>query len=72
MGSDSQTRQSGCPYYFRSAHANPGFLDTVLVPGKGADRPLRSLLQLDVERAEQLQREDRVHTYAGFHIARIA
>lgn len=57
---------------FRSAHANPGFLDTVLVPGKGADRPLRSLLQLDVERAEQLQREDRVHTYAGFHIARIA
>ena len=52
---------------FRSAHAHPDFLDWVHV---GAARePLHDSLQFHDELAERLQREDRVHTYAGFMIA---
>ncbi len=52
---------------FRSAHARPDFLDWIQV---GASREsLQDILQFHEELAERLQREDRVHTYAGFMIA---
>ena len=54
---------------FRSAHARPSFLNTVVVPGDGGGDLLRELLRLDRRQAMRLQRQDRVHTYAGFHIA---
>lgn len=51
----------------RSAHANPGFLDSLRV---GADRrPLREVLEFRDELARSLHASDRVHTYAGFVIA---
>lgn len=51
---------------FRSAHANPAYLHDLVVPGFGrlADR-----LEYDTALADRLNAEDRVHTYAGFHIA---
>jgi S-adenosylmethionine-diacylglycerol 3-amino-3-carboxypropyl transferase len=54
---------------FRSAHAAPHYLE-VLELGDRL-RPLLDHLDFQVERAAQLQRLDRVHTYAGFHIADI-
>ncbi|MDD5248689.1 MAG: BtaA family protein [Rhodocyclaceae bacterium] len=57
----------GARFLFRSAHARPGFLDWIRV---GAQRrPLREVLHFHDELAARLQREDRVHTYAGFLIA---
>ncbi len=59
----------GARVIFRSAHANPAYLAAVRV-GAGADRrPLVEALRFHPELAARLQREDRVHTYAGFHIA---
>jgi S-adenosylmethionine-diacylglycerol 3-amino-3-carboxypropyl transferase len=59
----------GARAIFRSAHANPAYLAAVRV-GTGADRrPLLESLRFHPELAARLQREDRVHTYAGFHIA---
>ncbi|RTL51365.1 MAG: DUF3419 family protein [Rhodocyclaceae bacterium] len=54
-------------FLFRSAHARPGFLDWIRV-GKD-QRPLRDVLHFHDALAAQLQKEDRVHTYAGFLIA---
>ena len=51
---------------FRSAHRSPPYLETLRVGGL----PIRERLAFDDARAERLTREDRVHTYAGFHIAR--
>ncbi|MBX3652122.1 MAG: BtaA family protein [Burkholderiales bacterium] len=59
----------GARAIFRSAHARPAYLDTLTVPGAGQGRPLRELLDFHPALAARLTREDRVHTYAGFHIA---
>lgn len=59
----------GARAIFRSAHANPSYLDTLRVPGAGHGRSLRELLAFHPELAARLTRKDRVHTYAGFHIA---
>ncbi|HEY6898960.1 MAG TPA: BtaA family protein, partial [Rhodocyclaceae bacterium] len=55
----------GARFLFRSAHARPDFLQWIRVGGK----PLDELLQFHHTLAERLQRQDRVHTYAGFLIA---
>lgn len=59
----------GARAIFRSAHAQPAYLDTLTVPGAGRNRSLRELLTFHPELATRLTLEDRVHTYAGFHIA---
>lgn len=52
---------------FRSAHAAPAYLDLIEV---GQPRVhLRERLTFQDELAQDLQRQDRVHTYAGFHVA---
>lgn len=59
----------GARAIFRSAHADPAYLHALTVPGPGRNRPLRELLDFHPELANRLSRQDRVHTYAGFHIA---
>lgn len=60
---------AGARLIFRSAHARPAYLAQLDV-GTGADRrPLLETLRFHPELAERLTRYDRVHTYAGFHIA---
>lgn len=59
----------GARVIFRSAHAQPGYLDSVRVQTGGRQRPLREVLVMHPEISEELMRHDRVHTYAGFHIA---
>ena len=51
---------------FRSAHAAPSYLAQVML---GDRERLLDRLLFDRPRAEALTRQDRVHTYAGFHIA---
>ena len=52
---------------FRSAHAAPAYLERLEV---GAGRtPLRHRLAFHDDLAAELQQLDRVHTYAGFHVA---
>jgi len=52
---------------FRSAHAAPAYLERLEL---GAERtPLRERLVFHRELAARLQPMDRVHTYAGFHVA---
>jgi S-adenosylmethionine-diacylglycerol 3-amino-3-carboxypropyl transferase len=52
---------------FRSAHAAPAYLDLIEL---GARRErLRERLVFHDAMARDLQRRDRVHTYAGFHVA---
>lgn len=55
---------------FRSAHAEPRYLANIQLPHNGP--AVRDLLRFDSPRARALTREDRVHTYAGFHIADVA
>jgi S-adenosylmethionine-diacylglycerol 3-amino-3-carboxypropyl transferase len=57
---------------FRSAHASPSYLARLEVPTEAGPRRLDSLLSFDSALAAELQRLDRVHTYAGFHIADVA
>lgn len=57
---------------FRSAHAWPRYLEAVTVPVPGGAVPLTSRLRFQPELAAALQPADRVHTYAGFHIADLA
>ena len=52
---------------FRSAHARPAYLEQLEIEG----RRLRDRLHFDDALAARLQCEDRVHTYAGFHIAEV-
>jgi S-adenosylmethionine-diacylglycerol 3-amino-3-carboxypropyl transferase len=54
---------------FRSAHREPAYLAAVSVEAGGAPHPLLERLRFDRELAQRLHEEDRVHTYAGFHIA---
>ena len=61
-----RTASPGALVLFRSAHRDPPYLATLHVGGS----PIRERLAFDDARAERLTREDRVHTYAGFHIAR--
>lgn len=59
----------GARALLRSAHANPPFLGWLRV---GAHhRPLEAFFDFDVDSAARLQRKDRVHTYAGFVIAKL-
>ena len=52
---------------FRSAHAAPGYLERLEV---GPERsPLHERLRFHPELSAVLQPLDRVHTYAGFHVA---
>jgi S-adenosylmethionine-diacylglycerol 3-amino-3-carboxypropyl transferase len=57
----------GARILFRSAHAAPAWLEGVRAGPWRA--PLREQLHFHDEWARALAREDRVHTYAGFHIA---
>jgi S-adenosylmethionine-diacylglycerol 3-amino-3-carboxypropyl transferase len=59
----------GARIIFRSAHRRPAFIDTLRVPAPGAAVALSERLQFHPELADDLQQRDRVHTYAGFHIA---
>ena len=56
----------GARVLFRSAHARPRYLEWIEV-GE-TRRPLREVVRFDEALAARLQRQDRVHTYAGFHI----
>jgi S-adenosylmethionine-diacylglycerol 3-amino-3-carboxypropyl transferase len=59
----------GARIILRSAHAQPRYLDWVTLEGPRG--PLREALRFHDELAARLQLEDRVHTYAGFHIAEV-
>lgn len=52
---------------FRSAHESPRYLDLIEI-GQRRER-LRERLTFHQALARELQRQDRVHTYAGFHVA---
>lgn len=56
---------------FRSAHVQPDYLKNLKVTLPNGQRPvaLHERLQFYPELAAKLQKQDRVHTYAGFHIA---
>lgn len=56
---------------FRSAHVQPDYLSQlqVIAPDGVGDVCLQERLQFNGALASQLQKQDRVHTYAGFHIA---
>jgi S-adenosylmethionine-diacylglycerol 3-amino-3-carboxypropyl transferase len=60
---------AGARIIFRSAHAQPAYLAAVDVRAGDRRRPLLEALRFQPELARRLQREDRVQTYAGFHIA---
>jgi len=62
----------GARVIFRSAHADPAYLKTLRVPLDDGERLLTGMLRFHPERAQELTLLDRVHTYAGFHIADIA
>jgi S-adenosylmethionine-diacylglycerol 3-amino-3-carboxypropyl transferase len=59
----------GARVLFRSAHAQPAYLEQVSVLHAGRMRRLTDLVRFHLEWARELTRQDRVHTYAGFHIA---
>ncbi len=52
---------------FRSAHPEPDYLHSIRLPSKGVHLP--QLIGYEQDLAARLQKHDRVHTYAGFHIA---
>ncbi len=56
----------GARVIFRSAHREPGYLDGLRLRD---GRALRDLLEFHRGLSASLQPLDRVHTYAGFHIA---
>jgi S-adenosylmethionine-diacylglycerol 3-amino-3-carboxypropyl transferase len=53
---------------FRSAHRRPRYLEAVRISGVS----LMERLAFHEQVARELSREDRVHTYAGFHICDVA
>lgn len=53
---------------FRSAHRRPRYLEAVRIGGVS----LMERLAFHEQIARELSREDRVHTYAGFHICDVA
>lgn len=60
---------SGARVILRSAHADPAYLRTVDVGNGPNRRRLTEAVRFYPELARELSRADRVHTYAGFHIA---
>ena len=54
---------------FRSAHRWPRYLHNLIVPGEGENFLLTDRLKFYPGLANSLMAHDRVHTYAGFHIA---
>jgi S-adenosylmethionine-diacylglycerol 3-amino-3-carboxypropyl transferase len=62
-----QRATPGARLIFRSAHRHPRYLQTLRI-GE-ARRNLRELLEFQDALAMSLHPRDRVHTYAGFHIA---
>lgn len=56
----------GARVLFRSAHARPRYLDAITVDDAGTR--LNEVLRFHDDWARELTRQDRVHTYAGFHI----
>ena len=56
----------GARVLFRSAHRTPRYLETLKIDDGGA---LRQRLDFHDEFARSLEPQDRVHTYAGLHIA---
>ncbi|MCG6940379.1 MAG: BtaA family protein [Thiohalocapsa sp.] len=52
---------------FRSAHAAPAYLESLEIGPERA--PLHERLRFHPELTAALQPQDRVHTYAGFHVA---
>ncbi|MEX2482857.1 MAG: BtaA family protein [Gammaproteobacteria bacterium] len=58
--------RSNARIIFRSAHAWPAYLEAIRIDG---DIPLTARLRFHPALATALQARDRVHTYAGFHIA---
>ena len=62
---------AGARAIFRSARTRPTYLDAVSVRHDGRSRPLRDLLRFHRALARRLSLQDRVHTYAGYHIADI-
>ena len=59
----------GARIIFRSAHIEPAYLAAVDIGAAANRRPLLETLRFRRDLARRLQREDRVQTYAGFHIA---
>lgn len=59
----------GARVILRSAHARPSYLQTVRVGIGRAARRLPEAVRFHPDLAATLSRADRVHTYAGFHIA---
>ena len=59
----------GARLIFRSAHAKPRYLDRIEVRHDERSVALPGLLRFHDDWARELTRQDRVHTYAGFHIA---
>lgn len=64
----------GARVLFRSASEDPAFLERIPVAHPHGGPPLRigEALRFDRPLAERLHREDRVHTYASFHVADVA
>lgn len=60
---------AGARAIFRSAHAEPAYLQSIRVREAGRAVPLAERIRFHPDLAARLQRHDRVHTYAGFHIA---
>jgi S-adenosylmethionine-diacylglycerol 3-amino-3-carboxypropyl transferase len=56
---------------FRSAHAEPAYLDSIHLGSGRSRRRVADTVRYHPELASTLQQQDRVHTYAGFHIADI-
>ena len=54
---------------FRSAHAQPAYINQISLNENGRLAPLSERLVFHPKLAASLQPLDRVHTYAGFHIA---
>jgi len=54
---------------FRSAHAQPSYLENIWIRHRGRGRRLMDLTRFHPDWARRLTLQDRVHTYAGFHIA---
>lgn len=53
----------------RSAHQWPSYLKNLIIPDEQGGYPLMQRLHFHPQLAARLQKQDRVHTYAGFHIA---
>jgi S-adenosylmethionine-diacylglycerol 3-amino-3-carboxypropyl transferase len=54
---------------FRSAHRWPTYLQNLVIPGESDNFMLMERLRFHPGLASSLMAQDRVHTYAGFHIA---